>query len=131
LANGKPHAFYRCRHIATAGAHRGHQREFCVHNNSFVLGELKKGQHNHLRFVYDVSGSGIYEYEYVDVFRDANQIMVVFDATRAVTLTQCSEWLDGEVASRIPPREHGLACFEVSAKTSAGLIESFNELSFL
>jgi hypothetical protein len=37
-----------------------------------------------------ISGSSIYEYESPDVFRDANQIMVVFDVTPATTLTECS-----------------------------------------
>jgi transport family protein 27 len=106
-------------------------------------------------FMYDVSGSTIYEYEYADVFRDANQIMVVFDVTRSSTLTQCAEWLDkvakyagkslpgvlvgnksdlAEFADVSPDdcknfaTEHGLVYFEVSAKTSAGLVDPFNEL---
>jgi hypothetical protein len=29
FSNGKPRAFYRCRHLATASAQRGHHREFC------------------------------------------------------------------------------------------------------
>jgi hypothetical protein len=41
-------------------------------------------------FMYDISGSSIYEYEYADVFRDANQIMVVFDVTHGTTVTECS-----------------------------------------
>jgi hypothetical protein len=44
FSNGKPRVFYRWRHLSTAGARRGHHREFCVHNDSFVLGELKKGR---------------------------------------------------------------------------------------
>jgi GTPase SAR1 family protein len=106
-------------------------------------------------FLYDISGSSIYEYEYADVFRDANQIMVVFDVTRATTLNECSTWLDkvakyagkslpgvlvgnkhdlSEFADVSPEdcknfaTEHGLVYFEVSAKTSLGIIEPFNEL---
>jgi len=45
-------------------------------------------------FMYDISGSSIYEYEYTDVFRDANQMMLVFDVTRASTLTDCAGWID-------------------------------------
>jgi hypothetical protein len=51
FANGKLRAFYRCRHSATAGAHRGHHRDICLHHDSLVLGELKKGQNNRLNFV--------------------------------------------------------------------------------
>jgi len=106
-------------------------------------------------FMYDISGSSIYEYEYPDVFRDANQIMVVFDVTRVVTLAQCGEWLDkvakyagkslpgvlvgnkhdlAEFADVSPEdcknfaTEHGLVYFEVSAKNNAGIAEPFNEL---
>ena len=106
-------------------------------------------------FMYDISGSSIYEYEYTDVFRDANQIMVVFDVTRSDTLKECSQWLDkvakhagkslpgvlvgnksdlGEFADVSPEDcknfavEHGLTYFEVSAKTNAGIIDPFNEL---
>lgn len=106
-------------------------------------------------FMYDISGSSIYEYEYTDVFRDANQIMVVFDVTRSDTLKECSQWLDkvakyagkslpgvlvgnksdlNEFADVSPDdcrnfaREHGLSYFEVSAKTNAGVVDPFNEL---
>jgi transport family protein 27 len=106
-------------------------------------------------FLYDISGSSIYEYEYADVFRDANQIVVVFDVTRAETLKECSQWLDkvAKYAGKSLPgvlvgnksdlaefadvsqedcqkfaTERGLSFYEVSAKTSAGLIDPFNEL---
>jgi GTPase SAR1 family protein len=106
-------------------------------------------------FMYDVSGSSIYEYEYAAVFRDATQIMVVFDVTRGTTLTSCAEWLDkvakyagkslpgvlvgnksdlSEFADVSPDDcknfaiEHGLVYFEVSAKICAGLLDPFNEL---
>jgi small GTP-binding protein len=106
-------------------------------------------------YMYDISGSSIYEYEYPDVFRDANQIMIVFDVTRSSTLAQCGEWLDkvakyatkslpgvlvgnkcdlAEFADVSPDDcknfavEHGMSYYEVSAKTNAGITEPFNEL---
>lgn len=106
-------------------------------------------------FMYDISGSSIYEYEYPDVFRDANQIMVVFDVTRSDTLKECAQWLDkvAKYAGKSLPgvlvgnksdlnefadvsaddcknfaTEHGLTYFEVSAKTNAGIVDPFNEL---
>jgi hypothetical protein len=51
FSNGKPRVFYPCCHLTAARAHRGHHREFCAHNDSFVLGELKKRQNNHPHFV--------------------------------------------------------------------------------
>lgn len=106
-------------------------------------------------FMYDISGSAIYEYEYADVFRDANQLMVVFDVTRSDTLSQCGAWLDkaakyagrslpgvlvgnksdlGEYADVSPDDcknfavEHGLTYYEVSAKTNAGISDPFTDL---
>jgi transport family protein 27 len=106
-------------------------------------------------FMYDISGSSIYEYEYPDVFRDANQVMIVFDVTRATTLSQCGDWLDkvakyagkslpgvlvgnksdlAEFADVSPDdcktfaTEHGMVYFEVSAKTNSGIVDPFNEL---
>lgn len=107
-------------------------------------------------FMYDISGSSIYEYEYSDVFKDANQIMVVFDVTRADTLRECGAWLDkiAKYASQSLPgvivgnkndladyadvsvddcknfaTEHGLEYFDVSAKTFAGVVDPFNYLA--
>jgi hypothetical protein len=51
FSSGRPRGFYPSRHIGTAGAHRGYHREFCVHNDSFGLGELAQRQNNHLHFV--------------------------------------------------------------------------------
>ena len=106
-------------------------------------------------FMYDISGSSIYEYEYPDVFRDANQIMLVFDVTRSNTLKECAQWLDkvAKYSGKSLPgvlvgnksdlndfadvsvddcqnfaREHGLSYFEVSAKTNAAISEPFQEL---
>ena len=106
-------------------------------------------------FMYDISGSEIYEYEYTDVFKDANQIMLVFDVTRSTTLKECEQWLDkvakyagkslpgvlvgnksdlGEYADVSPEDcknfalEHGMMYFEVSAKTGAGVEAPFAEL---
>jgi hypothetical protein len=44
-----------------------------------------------ISFMYYVNRSSIYEYEYADVLPDANQVLVVFDVTRAATLTQYAE----------------------------------------
>ena len=106
-------------------------------------------------FMYDISGSSIYEYEYNDVFSGANQLMVVFDVTRGDTLKECGQWLDkvAKYAGKSLPGvlvgnksdlnefadvsvddcknfavEHGLTYFEVSAKTNAGIVDPFNEL---
>ena len=106
-------------------------------------------------FMYDISGSSIYEYEYPDVFRDANQIMLVFDVTRSTTLKECAQWLDkvAKYSGKSLPgvlvgnksdlndfadvsadecqtfaREHGLTYFEVSAKSNASVVDPFNDL---
>lgn len=95
-------------------------------------------------FMYDISGSSIYEYEYPEVFRDANQIFLVFDISRAETMKECSDWLDkvAKYATKSLPgvivgnkcdlsefadvskeeceafaKERGLSYFEVSGKT--------------
>lgn len=107
-------------------------------------------------FMYDISGSPIYEYEYPDIFPDANQILVVFDVTRANTLRECGSWLDKvtKYAGRSLPGvivgnkndlsefadvsvddckhfaiEHGLDYFDVSAKSYAGILDPFNALA--
>lgn len=107
-------------------------------------------------FMYDISGSSIYEYEYPDVFRDANQIMVVFDVTRSETLKECGAWLDkvAKYAGKSLPgvlvgnkndlsefadvsiddcknfaTERALEYFDVSAKTYAGVVDPFNLLA--
>ena len=107
-------------------------------------------------FMYDISGSPIYEYEYPDVFRDANQVLLVFDVTRASTLKECGSWLDkvAKHAGKSLPgiivgnkndlsefadvsmkdcknfaTEHGLDYFDVSAKTNAGIADPFNTLA--
>lgn len=107
-------------------------------------------------FLYDISGSGVYEYEYSEVFRDANQIVIVFDITRAETLKQCNDWLDKvakyagkslsgvlvgnkndlkEFADVSPEdcqafgQERGLAYFDVSSKTYANVADPFTYLA--
>lgn len=107
-------------------------------------------------FMYDISGSSIYEYEYPDIFQDANQILVVFDVTRADTLRECGMWLDKvtKYAGKSLPGvivgnkndlsefadvsvddckhfaiEHGLDYFDVSAKSYAGIVDPFNSLA--
>jgi small GTP-binding protein len=107
-------------------------------------------------FLYDISGSSIYEYEYPDVFRDANQILVVFDVTRSDTFRECGQWLDkvakyagkslpgilvgnkydlAEFADVSPEdcksfaAERGLTYYEVSAKTNIGVADPFAELA--
>lgn len=107
-------------------------------------------------FMYDISGSSIYEYEYVDVFRDANQIIVVFDVTRSDTLKECQQWLDkvAKYANKSLPgvlvgnksdmkeyadvsaeecrdfaTERGLNYFEVSAKNNTGISDPFGDLA--
>ena len=107
-------------------------------------------------FMYDISGSSIYEYEYPEVFRDANQIALVFDITRADTLKECSDWLDkvakyagkslpgviignkndlSEFADVSPEdceafaKEKGLSYFDVSAKTFAKVTDPFSYLA--
>jgi len=107
-------------------------------------------------FLYDISGSPIYEYEYIEVFRDANQFAVVFDVTRADTLKECEEWLDkiAKNAGKSLPgvlignksdlsefadlsaddcnnfaKERGLTYFEVSAKTGANISDPFSYLA--
>ena len=107
-------------------------------------------------FMYDISGSSIYEYEYPDIFKDANQIMVVFDVSRAETLKECGQWLDkvAKYAEKSLPgvlvgnkmdlqefadvspddcknfaTEHGMNYFEVSAKNNSGIVDPFNDLA--
>ncbi|EAX99947.1 small GTP-binding protein, putative [Trichomonas vaginalis G3] len=107
-------------------------------------------------FMYDISGSSIYEYEYPDVFRDANQIILVFDISRADTLKECSDWLDkvakyagkslpgvlvgnkndlSEFADVSPEdctafgKEKGLVYFDVSAKTNNKVNDPFAYLA--
>jgi small GTP-binding protein len=107
-------------------------------------------------FMYDISGSSIYEYEYPEVFRDANQILVVFDVTRSETFKECGQWLDkvAKYAQKSLPgvlvgnkhdlaefadvsdeeckafaAERGLTYYEVSAKTYVGVPDPFVDLS--
>ena len=107
-------------------------------------------------FMYDISGSAIYEYEYPEVFRDANQIVLVFDISRADTLKECSDWLDkvakyagkslpgvvvgnkndlSEFADVSPEdcesfaKEKGLTYFDVSAKTFSKVTDPFAYLA--
>ena len=107
-------------------------------------------------FMYDISGSGIYEYEYPEVFRDANQIIVVFDLTRSETFKECANWLDkvAKYAGKSVPgvlvgnksdliefadvsqddcerfaKEKGLAYFEVSAKVYQKITDPFAYLA--
>ena len=107
-------------------------------------------------FMYDISGSGIFEYEYSEVFRDANQILVVFDLTRSDTFKECERWLDkvAKYAGKSVPgvlvgnkadliefadvqqddcerfaKEKGLSYFEVSSKTFAKVTDPFAYLA--
>ena len=107
-------------------------------------------------FIYDISGSSIYEYEYQDVFKDANQIIIVFDITRSATLKECASWLDkvanysekslpgvlvGNKADlseysdvtaddcRSFATEHGLNYYEVSAKQGTCVSDPFADLA--
>ena len=107
-------------------------------------------------FMYDISGSPIYEYEYPEVFRDANQIIIVFDITRADTMKEASEWLDkvAKYTGKSLPgvlvgnkfdmkefadvsdedchtfaQERGLVYFQVSAKSYANVTDPFTYLA--
>ena len=106
-------------------------------------------------FLYDISGSSIYEYEYPDIFSQANQFIVVFDITRASTLKEIDNWLDkfAKYSKNITgvlvgnksdlseysdistedcqnyAKSKGLPYFDVSAKTGANIAEPFIYLS--
>ena len=107
-------------------------------------------------FLYDISGSSIFEYEYPEVFKNANQFALVFDITRGDTFRDCRPWLDkiAKYAGRTLPgvlignksdlsdyadvtdddchsfgQEMKVNYFEVSAKTNAGVSAPFVALA--